>query len=53
MQADNVTAQVQLPPGLTGVTATNGGTYNSATGIISYSGLHRGGGQQPGFGRFV
>ena len=38
VQADNVTAQVQLPPGLTGVTATNGGTYNSATGIISYTG---------------
>lgn len=38
VQADNVTAQVQLPPGLTGVTATNGGTYNILTGIISYTG---------------
>ncbi|MDQ2771734.1 MAG: T9SS type A sorting domain-containing protein [Bacteroidota bacterium] len=38
VQADNVTAQVQLPPGLPGVTATNGGTYDSATGIISYAG---------------
>ena len=38
VQADGVTAQVQLPAGLTGVTATNGGTYNSTTGIISYSG---------------
>ena len=38
VQADNVTAQVQVPPGLTGVTATGGGTYDSATGIISYTG---------------
>ncbi len=38
VQADGVTAQVQLPPGLTGVTATNSGTYNATTGIISYSG---------------
>jgi hypothetical protein len=38
VQADNVTAQVQLPPGLSGVTATNGGTYDPATGIISYTG---------------
>ncbi|MET4075314.1 T9SS type A sorting domain-containing protein [Hymenobacter sp. UYCo722] len=38
VQADGVTAQVQLPPGLTGVTATNGGTYDPTTGIISYVG---------------
>ena len=41
-QADNVTGTVQLPAGLTGVivSASNGitGTYNSATGVVTYSG---------------
>ncbi|MBX0291681.1 DUF11 domain-containing protein [Hymenobacter sp. HSC-4F20] len=34
--ANTVTRQVQLPAGLTGVAATNGGTYDAATGIVSY-----------------
>ncbi|MBO2012247.1 T9SS type A sorting domain-containing protein [Hymenobacter negativus] len=37
--ASGVTAAVQLPAGLTNVTATNGGVYNSTTGVISYAGL--------------
>ncbi len=37
--AAGVVAAVQLPTGLTNVVATNGGTYNSTTGIVSYTGL--------------
>ncbi|QKG57839.1 T9SS type A sorting domain-containing protein [Hymenobacter sp. BRD128] len=37
--AAGVVAAVQLPKGLTNVTATNGGVYNSATGVVTYSGL--------------
>ncbi|WP_205619333.1 DUF11 domain-containing protein, partial [Hymenobacter aerophilus] len=35
--AQTVNAQVQLPAGLTNVTATNGGTYDPTTGIVSYT----------------
>ena len=35
--AANVTRQVQLAAGLVGVSATNGGTYNSASGLVSYT----------------
>ena len=37
--AAGVVATVQLPTGLTNVTATNGGVYNSATGVVTYAGL--------------
>ncbi len=37
--AAGVVAAVQLPTGLTNVVATNGGSYNSTTGIVSYTGL--------------
>jgi uncharacterized repeat protein (TIGR01451 family) len=37
--AAGVTAAVQLPAGLTNVTATNGGVYISTTGVIAYAGL--------------
>ncbi|MET4105832.1 T9SS type A sorting domain-containing protein [Hymenobacter sp. UYP22] len=35
--SNNVVRQVQLPAGLAGVTATNGGTYNPATGVVTYT----------------
>ena len=35
-QAAGVAYSVQLPAGLTGVAATNGGTYNSTTGLVTY-----------------
>ncbi|SFQ76211.1 right-handed parallel beta-helix repeat-containing protein [Hymenobacter arizonensis] len=34
--AAGVTATVQLPGGLAGLTVTNGGTYDSATGLVTY-----------------
>jgi len=34
--AAGVVASVQLPAGLSGVTVTNGGTYNSSTGLVTY-----------------
>ncbi len=37
--SNNVVRQVQLPAGLAGVTASNGGTYNSATGLVTYTAL--------------
>ena len=37
--AAGVVATVQLPKGLTNVTATNGGVYSAATGLITYAGL--------------
>ncbi len=37
--AAGVVASVQLPRGLTNVTATNGGVYSSATGLVTYAGL--------------
>ncbi|WP_151086191.1 T9SS type A sorting domain-containing protein [Hymenobacter baengnokdamensis] len=37
--AAGVVAAVQLPKGLTNVTATNGGVYSSATGVVTYAGL--------------
>ncbi|QKG53813.1 right-handed parallel beta-helix repeat-containing protein [Hymenobacter sp. BRD67] len=37
--AAGVVAAVQLPKGLTNVTATNGGAYNSVTGIVTYASL--------------
>ena len=37
--AAGVVASVQLPAGLTNVSATNGGVYNGATGVVSYAGL--------------
>ena len=37
-QAAGVAYSVQLPAGLTGVAATNGGTYDSGTGLVSYPG---------------
>jgi uncharacterized repeat protein (TIGR01451 family) len=37
--ASGVTATVQLPAGLTNVVATNGGVYNSTTGVIAYASL--------------
>ncbi|WP_354584898.1 T9SS type A sorting domain-containing protein [Hymenobacter sp. UYCo722] len=37
--AAGVVAAVQLPAGLTNVVATNGGVYNSTTGVVSYSTL--------------
>ena len=37
--ATGVVATVQLPKNLTNVTATNGGVYDAATGLVSYSGL--------------
>ena len=37
--AAGVVATVQLPKGLTNVTATNGGVYDATTGLISYAGL--------------
>jgi uncharacterized repeat protein (TIGR01451 family) len=36
---NNVTREVQLPAGLQNVVASNGGTYNSATGIVTYTAL--------------
>ena len=36
LTAANVTRQVQLPAGLTNVVATNGGTYNATTGLVTY-----------------
>ncbi|MDF7814242.1 T9SS type A sorting domain-containing protein [Hymenobacter sp. YC55] len=35
--ASNVVGTVQLPVGLAGVSATNGGTYNPNTGVVSYA----------------
>jgi len=35
--AAGVVATVQLPKGLTNVTATNGGSYNPATGLVTYT----------------
>ena len=35
--ASGVIASVQLSPGLSGVSATNGGSYNSITGLVTYS----------------
>ena len=35
----NVAASVQLPKGLTNVSATNGGTYDATTGIVTYTNL--------------
>ncbi|UOQ66387.1 T9SS type A sorting domain-containing protein [Hymenobacter volaticus] len=35
--ASNVVGTVQLPVGLTGVTATNSGTYDPNTGVVSYA----------------
>ena len=37
--ATGVTASVQLPAGLTGVTVTNNGTYDATTGLVSYPGI--------------
>ncbi|MDO7874428.1 hypothetical protein Q5H93_06760 [Hymenobacter sp. ASUV-10] len=37
--AAGVAASVQLPAGLTNVNATNGGSYNSTTGLVTYAGL--------------
>ncbi|MFD1467699.1 T9SS type A sorting domain-containing protein [Hymenobacter caeli] len=37
--AAGVVASVQLPAGLVGVSATNGGTYNSTTGVVTYAGI--------------
>ncbi|WP_460502004.1 hypothetical protein [Hymenobacter agri] len=37
--AAGVVATVQLPAGLTNVSATNGGVYDPATGLITYAGL--------------
>ncbi|GAA4347910.1 hypothetical protein GCM10023185_03300 [Hymenobacter saemangeumensis] len=34
--AASTTASVQLPAGLTGVTVSNGGVYNSSTGVVTY-----------------
>ena len=36
--AAGVTYSVQLPAGLTGVVATNGGSYDGATGLVAYGG---------------
>jgi hypothetical protein len=36
LDTDNVTAQVKLTPIVSGVTASNGGVYDSQTGIITY-----------------
>ncbi|AHJ99664.1 hypothetical protein Hsw_4069 [Hymenobacter swuensis DY53] len=37
--SNNIVRQVQLPTGLTNVVATNGGTYNPATGVVTYTAL--------------
>jgi uncharacterized repeat protein (TIGR01451 family) len=37
--AAGVAASVQLPKGLTNVTATSGGVYDPATGLVTYAGL--------------
>ncbi|WP_170170247.1 T9SS type A sorting domain-containing protein [Hymenobacter perfusus] len=37
--SNNVVRQVQLPAGLTNVVATNGGTYNPTTGVVTYTAL--------------
>lgn len=37
--AANVVAAVQLPAGLTNVSATNGGVYNNITGVVTYANL--------------
>ena len=37
--AAGVVATVQLPKGLTNVTATNGGVYSAVTGLVTYAGL--------------
>jgi uncharacterized repeat protein (TIGR01451 family) len=37
--AANVVAAVQLPAGLTNVTATGGGVYNNITGVVTYANL--------------
>jgi uncharacterized repeat protein (TIGR01451 family) len=37
--AASVVASVQLPRGLTNVTATNGGVYSPTTGLVTYAGL--------------
>ncbi|MCA8833267.1 T9SS type A sorting domain-containing protein [Hymenobacter pini] len=34
--SNNVVRQVQLPAGLLGVNVTNGGSYNSTTGLVTY-----------------
>ncbi|WP_366853868.1 hypothetical protein [Microcoleus sp. PH2017_22_RUC_O_B] len=36
-QAEGVTITDSIIPGLTGVTASDGGTYNAATGVVSQS----------------
>ncbi|RSK37474.1 T9SS type A sorting domain-containing protein [Hymenobacter metallilatus] len=37
--SSNVVRQVQLPTGLAGVTVSNGGSYDAATGLVTYSTL--------------
>jgi uncharacterized repeat protein (TIGR01451 family) len=37
--ANDIAGQVQLPAGLSNVQATNGGTYDPATGLVTYAGL--------------
>ena len=37
--ANDIVGQVQLPAGLTNVQATNGGSYDSGTGLVTYAGL--------------
>jgi uncharacterized repeat protein (TIGR01451 family) len=37
--ANDIVGQVQLPAGLSSVQATNGGTYDVATGLVTYAGL--------------
>ncbi len=37
--ANDIAGQVQLPTGLSNVAATNGGTYDPATGLVTYTGL--------------
>ncbi|MCC3486382.1 DUF4347 domain-containing protein [Microcoleus sp. PH2017_14_LAR_D_A] len=38
-QADGVTITDSIVPGLTGVTASDGGTYNPVTGIVTFPGI--------------
>ncbi|TAF56802.1 MAG: DUF4347 domain-containing protein [Oscillatoriales cyanobacterium] len=38
-QAEGVTITDSIIPGLTGVTASDGGTYNAATGIVTFPGI--------------
>ncbi|MDO7874429.1 right-handed parallel beta-helix repeat-containing protein [Hymenobacter sp. ASUV-10] len=37
--ASGIVASVQLPAGLSGVSVTGGGSYNSTTGLVSYAGI--------------